>query len=140
MTKRRQTQEGNEGVIRFGMMAVRGVGEKAVEAIIDERKSRGEFRSLFDFAERVDLRQVQKSTIDALIKCGAFASLKARRAQLLHVLDGAVEARAAGAGGQAHGPDGHVRRRRAERLAAAAIRCARCARAAGRREFPAPSC
>ena len=72
-------------------MAVRGVGEKAVEAIINERKAHGPFASLYDFCERVDLRQVTKSTIEALIKCGAFASLGAKRAQLLHVLDRAVE-------------------------------------------------
>ena len=79
------------GVIRFGLCAVRGVGEKAVESVIQERKEHGEFRSIYDFTERVDLRAVQKSTIDALIKCGAFASLGARRRQLLQVLDGAVE-------------------------------------------------
>jgi DNA polymerase-3 subunit alpha len=79
------------GVIRFGLAAVRGVGEKAVEAIIAERKERGTFRSLYEFAERVDLRTVQRSTIEALIKCGAFSSLGAKRAQLLAVLDRAFE-------------------------------------------------
>ncbi len=79
------------GVIRFGLMAVRGVGEKAVEAIISERKAHGPFTSLYDFCERVDLRQVTRATIEALIKCGAFASLGARRSQLLHILDSAVE-------------------------------------------------
>src|SRR5437773_8298446 len=57
-----------EGVIRFGMCAVRGVGEKAVEAIIEERKKSGEFRSLYDFCERVDMRAVQRSTVEALVK------------------------------------------------------------------------
>jgi len=80
-----------EGVIRFGLTAVRGVGEKAVEAIIEERKSRGEFSSIFDFCERIDMRQVTRSTIEALAKCGAFSTTKARRSQLLAVLDGAVE-------------------------------------------------
>src|SRR3954468_12607394 len=80
-----------EGVIRFGMMAVRGVGEKAVEAIIAERKARGPFHSLYEFCERVDLRQVTRATIEALVKCGAFSSMGAKRAQLLHVLDRAVE-------------------------------------------------
>jgi DNA polymerase-3 subunit alpha len=79
------------GVIRFGMMAVRGVGEKAVEAIIDQRRQGGDFRSLYDFCERVDARQVSKSTLEALIKCGAFTSLGAKRAQLLEVLERAVE-------------------------------------------------
>jgi DNA polymerase-3 subunit alpha len=79
------------GVIRFGLCAVRGVGEKAVESVIQERNAHGEFRSLYDFTERVDLRAVQRSTIEALVKCGAYASLGARRSQLLQVLDGAVE-------------------------------------------------
>ncbi len=80
------------GVIRFGMMAVRGVGEKAVEAVVEERSKSGNFTNLFDFCERVDLRTMSKSTIDALIKCGAFAGFNAKRAQLLAVLDSAVEA------------------------------------------------
>ncbi|MGH7179492.1 MAG: OB-fold nucleic acid binding domain-containing protein, partial [Tepidisphaeraceae bacterium] len=78
------------GVIRFGLCAVRGVGEKAVEAIVTERASRGPFTSLYDFCERVDLRAVQASTIEALIKCGAFAGLGANRAQLLQVFQAAV--------------------------------------------------
>ena len=51
----------------------------------------GAFTSLYDFCERVDLRQITRSTIEALIKCGAFASMKAKRAQLLAILDRAVE-------------------------------------------------
>ncbi len=80
-----------EEVIRFGMMAVRGVGEKAVEAIIDERKKKGDFTSIYDFCERVDMRQVTRATIEALVKCGAFSGTGGKRAQLLHVLDRAVE-------------------------------------------------
>src|SRR5688572_10743798 len=80
-----------DGVIRFGLMAVRGVGEKAVENVIAERQRKGEFTSLYDFCERVDLRQVTKATTEALVKCGAFSSLGAKRAQLLQVLDKAVE-------------------------------------------------
>src|SRR5688572_30030302 len=79
------------GVIRFGMMAVRGVGEKAVENVIAERQKRGPFTSLYDFCERIDLRQVTKATTEALVKCGAFSSLGAKRSQLLQVLDRAVE-------------------------------------------------
>ena len=80
-----------QGVIRFGMMAVRGVGEKAVEAIIAERNAKGPFKSLYDFAERVDLRQVSRATTEALIKCGAFSGVGARRSQLLAALEKAVD-------------------------------------------------
>jgi DNA polymerase-3 subunit alpha len=79
------------GVIRFGLCAVRGVGEKAVDAIIQERRKAGDYRSLYDFTERVDLRQVQRNTIEALVKCGAFSSVSEKRAPLLHVLERAVE-------------------------------------------------
>jgi DNA polymerase III subunit alpha len=79
------------GVIRFGLCAVRGVGEKAVEAVIDERTKSGTFASLYDFTERADLRIVQRSTIEALVKCGAFASISEKRAPLLNVLDRAFE-------------------------------------------------
>ena len=80
-----------QGVIRFGLVAVRGVGEKAVEAIIEQRKAGGAFESLYDFCDRVDLRQITRATIEALIKCGAFSSIKAKRAQLLATLERAVE-------------------------------------------------
>jgi DNA polymerase-3 subunit alpha len=81
----------DKGVIRFGLVAVRGVGEKAVEAVIAERKKSGAFTSLYEFCERVDLRQVTRSTTEALVKCGAFSSIKAKRAQLVAILDRAVE-------------------------------------------------
>ncbi|HSI32344.1 MAG TPA: DNA polymerase III subunit alpha, partial [Tepidisphaeraceae bacterium] len=89
--KKKPEDPGKDGVIRFGMMAVRGVGEKAVEAIIAERSARGEFGHLYDFCERVDLRTVTKSTIDALVRCGGFASTGARRSQLANLLERAVE-------------------------------------------------
>jgi DNA polymerase-3 subunit alpha len=88
--KRKMVKE-KEGVIRFGMCAVRGVGEKAVEAVIEDRNKSGKFASLYDFCERVDLRAVQKSTIDALVKCGAFSGMSEKRAPLLHALERAVE-------------------------------------------------
>jgi DNA polymerase-3 subunit alpha len=77
--------------IRFGLMAVRGVGEKAVEAVIAERKKTGAFTSLYDFCERVDQRQVTRSTVEAFVRCGAFSSLKAKRSQLVAILERAVE-------------------------------------------------
>ncbi|MDW8261019.1 MAG: DNA polymerase III subunit alpha [Phycisphaerales bacterium] len=77
--------------IRFGLMAVRGLGERAVEAILSERDQRGPYRDLYEFCERVDLRIVQKSTIEALIKCGAFSCLCPSRAALLQILEQAFE-------------------------------------------------
>jgi DNA polymerase III subunit alpha len=81
-----------EGFIRFGMAAVRGVGEKAVETIVAEREKAGAFTSLYDFCERIDTRAVQKSTLDALIRCGAFDSIHDNRAAMIQVLEPAFEA------------------------------------------------
>jgi DNA polymerase-3 subunit alpha len=89
--RKKKEDPGKEGVIRFGLMAVRGVGEKAVETIIEERKKKRDFPSLYDLCDRVDLRTVTRSTIEAVIKCGAFSSLNARRSQLMNVLEKAVE-------------------------------------------------
>ena len=65
--------------IRFGLDAVKGVGYQAVEAIKRAREEGGEFRSLWDFCERVDNRTVNKKAIEALIKCGALGSTGASR-------------------------------------------------------------
>jgi DNA polymerase-3 subunit alpha len=73
--------------IRFGLAAVKNVGEKAINSIIDEHKKNSNFTSLLDFCQRVDLRVVNKRVIESLIKCGAFDSIGARRSQLLAVLD-----------------------------------------------------
>jgi DNA polymerase-3 subunit alpha len=77
--------------IRFGLAAVKNVGEGAVQEIIRARQQGGPFSSLDDFCNRVDLRQVNKRVIESLILCGAFDSLGARRSQLLAVLDDCLE-------------------------------------------------
>ncbi|MCR4401440.1 MAG: DNA polymerase III subunit alpha [Firmicutes bacterium] len=84
------------GRVRFGLAAVKNVGRGAVQAIIDARKSGGKFRSLSDFCERVDLREVNKKAIESLIRCGAFDSTGASRAALLLVLDSTHDAASAG--------------------------------------------
>jgi DNA polymerase-3 subunit alpha len=77
--------------IRFGLGAVKGVGDAALEAIMEAR-AEGLFRSLHDFCERGDLRRVNRRVIEALIKCGAFDSVGGKRAQYLAMLDEAVDA------------------------------------------------
>jgi len=64
----------DEGNIRFGMAAIKGVGSSAVKAIIDERKENGKFASIFDIAKRVDLRVANKKAFDGLILAGGFDS------------------------------------------------------------------
>lgn len=84
----------NHGHIRFGLSAVKGVGEKAIAAIIKTRDKAGPFSSLYDFAERVPLATVNRATIDALIKCGAFDSIhgKEQRAAAIEALDAVIQA------------------------------------------------
>ncbi|MHC4418362.1 MAG: DNA polymerase III subunit alpha, partial [Planctomycetota bacterium] len=80
-----------KGVIRFGLAAVKGVGEKAVEQIIAAREQIGRFQSLFHFCENVDLRAVNKQVIEALIKAGAFDRLGGNRAQMIASLEKAIQ-------------------------------------------------
>jgi DNA polymerase-3 subunit alpha len=80
-----------DGAIRFGLAAVKNVGRGAVEAILEARAEDGEFAGLHDFCERVDLRKVNRRVVESLIKCGAFDSTGAHRAQLMAVLDEALE-------------------------------------------------
>ncbi|MBI5104742.1 MAG: DNA polymerase III subunit alpha, partial [Solirubrobacterales bacterium] len=81
-----------EGNIRFGLDAVKGVGYAAVEAIKNAREEGGPFTSLWDFCERVDPKAVNKRSIEALIKCGAFGSTGATRKGMLEVLEQAQSA------------------------------------------------
>lgn len=76
--------------IRFGLGAVKGVGTAALDAVMEVR-GEGAFSSLYDFCQRVDLRRVNKKVVEALIKCGAFDSLGAHRAQCMGALEEAME-------------------------------------------------
>ena len=81
-----------EGRIHFGLAAIKGVGFKAVEAIVKAREQKGPFTSLDDFFERVSVKEVGQGCAEVLIKAGAFDCLGARRSQLLAVLPRAVQA------------------------------------------------
>ena len=83
--------EDNKGVIRFGLAAVKGVGAKAVEQIIEARKKVGRFESLFHFCENVDLRAANKQVMEALIKAGSFDRLGGNRHQMMVGLEKAME-------------------------------------------------
>lgn len=72
----------SNGEIRFGLGAMKGVGEKAVDSIISERKKNGNFSSVFDMVSRIDLRAANKKTLESLALGGAFDSFKtSHRAQ-----------------------------------------------------------
>jgi DNA polymerase III subunit alpha len=76
--------------IRFGLAAVKNVGEKAVEVILESRETEGPFDSLFDFCRRVDLTAVNRRVVESLIKCGAFDATQVSRARMIAVLDEAM--------------------------------------------------
>ncbi|MCD6506895.1 DNA polymerase III subunit alpha [Candidatus Poribacteria bacterium] len=79
-----------DGKIRFGLSAVKNVSDNAIKAIVEERKN-GPFKSLFDFCQRLDLKTVNRKTIESLIKCGAFDSLGGHRAQYMATLERAIK-------------------------------------------------
>jgi DNA polymerase-3 subunit alpha len=80
-----------EDSIRFGLAAIKNVGTTAIDSIIEARKKSGPFKSFFDFIERVDLRVCNRKVLESLIKCGAFDEFKLLRAQLMAMLDRALE-------------------------------------------------
>ena len=91
-------------VIRYGLGAVKGTGQQAIEAIVAAREGRGEgpqgsttgpFKSLFDFCVRVDRARLNKRTVEALIKAGAFDALHLNRAALVASIDRAFDFAAA---------------------------------------------
>ena len=69
-------------VVRYGLGAIKGTGQSAVEAIVHARETGGTFKSLFDFCNRVDRTRVNKRSIESLIKAGAFDALTLQRASL----------------------------------------------------------
>ncbi len=76
-----------QGKIRFGLGAVRNVGMKAVELVIQERQENGPYRDLMDFCHRVDSSRVNRRVVEGLIQCGAFDFMGVHRARLFAGLD-----------------------------------------------------
>lgn len=75
------------GKILFGFSAVRNVGQNAIACILEARSEGGEFKSLADFCDRVDLRAVNRRTLESLIYCGAFDKIQPNRQQLVRDLE-----------------------------------------------------
>ncbi len=87
----------SDGKIHFALAAIKGCGEGAAQAIVDERNANGPFKDLFDFCERVEAGSCGRATIESLIKAGAMDCFGAHRSQLMAVLDRALQAGAAAA-------------------------------------------
>ncbi len=80
-----------DGVIRFGLAAVKNVGEQAVETILERRRETGPFKTFFQFMESTDLKLVNKRTLESMIQAGSFGSLGYTRLSLMASLDVAVQ-------------------------------------------------
>lgn len=80
-----------DDLIRYGMGAVKGVGEGAIQSIVDSRKKQGSFKSFFDFCNTVDMHRVNRRVLESLIKCGAFDQFSPSRAALFNSIDSAVD-------------------------------------------------
>jgi DNA polymerase-3 subunit alpha len=92
----------SDQLIRYGLGAIKGTGEQAIAAIVAAREGQGQdgtpggpFKSLFDFCQRVDRQRVNKRTVEALVRAGAFDGLTPNRAQLAAAIDLAFEFAAA---------------------------------------------
>ncbi len=77
----------DDGKVRFGLMAVKNVGANIVNAIIDERARGGSFQGIKDFLTRIKHRDLNKKSLESLIKCGAFDSLGVERGQALENIE-----------------------------------------------------
>jgi DNA polymerase-3 subunit alpha len=81
----------DERRVRYGLGAIKGVGESAVAAILEARAAGGEFRDLADFCRRVDLARVNRRCLEALLKAGSFDRIGANRATLMAELPAALQ-------------------------------------------------
>jgi DNA polymerase-3 subunit alpha len=82
------------GSIRFGLAAIKNVGESAMESAVEERGRSGVFKSLEDFCGRIDSKKLNKKSLECLVKCGAFDWLGVERAALFSEIEGAFAAAA----------------------------------------------
>jgi len=89
--------------IRFGLSAIKNVGVSAVESIIEQRDEGGRYTSIFDFCARVELRLVNKKTMEALVQAGAFDSVTPDRSTLFGAVEKAIHYGQASKAHRAHG-------------------------------------
>lgn len=82
----------DERTIVYGLGAIKGVGEQAMQSVIDSRIKEGPYKDLFDFCHRIDLKKINKRTLEALIRAGALDCLGIERSSLMAQLPEAVQA------------------------------------------------
>ena len=82
-----ELQDGDSPAIRYALAAIKNVGEAAMEAMVDERRTNGPYRDVFDFAGRLDSRTVNKRALENLVRAGAFDRLDPNRRRLLESVE-----------------------------------------------------
>ncbi|WP_326519037.1 DNA polymerase III subunit alpha [Acinetobacter sp. CAAS 2-6] len=82
----------DEKTIVYGLGAIKGVGEQAMQSVIESRQKEGPYKDLFDFCHRIDLKKINKRTLEALIRAGALDCLGIERSSLMAQLPEAVQA------------------------------------------------
>ncbi|MEI6873283.1 MAG: DNA polymerase III subunit alpha, partial [Verrucomicrobiota bacterium] len=82
--------DGEKPGIRYGLAAIKNVGEAAMEAAIEERVRGGVYESLADFCARVDLKRLNRKSVESLVRCGAFDWMGIERAELFESIDAAM--------------------------------------------------
>ena len=80
-----------KNAIRFGLTAVKNVGKSFIAGALAERENNGKFISFFDFVHRMADKDINRRAVESLIKCGAFDSLGANRAQLMQIFEGVID-------------------------------------------------
>ena len=81
----------NKSTISYGMNAIKNVGSKALETIINDRKENGQFESIFDLCSRIDQQKVNKRVLESLVMSGTLDSLEGNRAQKFSAVDEAIK-------------------------------------------------
>ncbi len=80
-----------DGKIRYGLVAVKNIGSKFIESVMEEREENGEFETFYDFCDRMVGQDLNRRNVESLIKCGAFDSTGAKRSQLMEVVTYTLE-------------------------------------------------
>jgi DNA polymerase-3 subunit alpha len=103
-----EPRSASTGHVRFGLKAIKGVGDKAITQVIAQRTTAGPFTSLYDCTERVAAGVFNKTALDSLIKCGAFDAMhgRANRAAMVATIEGALAAGQKAAADKAAGQGG----------------------------------
>ena len=81
----------DEKNLAYGLGAIKGAGQAAIDAIVENRNQHGEFKDLFDFCQRIDPKKINRRVMDALIKAGAFDTIGPHRASIMASIDRAFQ-------------------------------------------------